>query len=215
VLVDCGATALVGLKRAGVDPNEIAAVIVSHLHGDHFGGLPFLVLDGQFRHRSTDLVVAGPHGLTERLSTTMEAMYPGMTTVRRRFDVSVVELEPGVETGVGPAEVTGVEVIHASGAPALALRVAHRGHTISYSGDTEWTPQLIDASQDADLFVCEAYSWTRKIRFHLDWETLVAHRAELACRKLAITHMGPEMLQHLDDLPADVIVAEDGEVVSL
>jgi ribonuclease BN (tRNA processing enzyme) len=33
-------------KRLRLDPAEIAAVFVSHLHGDHFGGLPFLILDG-------------------------------------------------------------------------------------------------------------------------------------------------------------------------
>jgi ribonuclease BN (tRNA processing enzyme) len=38
VLLDCGATALSALKRLGLDPGEIAAVFVSHLHGDHFGG---------------------------------------------------------------------------------------------------------------------------------------------------------------------------------
>src|SRR6266480_1677081 len=67
VLLDCGATALVGLKRAGVDLRAIEAVAVSHLHGDHFAGLPFLVLDGQFGGRTTDLVVAGPPGIRQRL----------------------------------------------------------------------------------------------------------------------------------------------------
>jgi ribonuclease BN (tRNA processing enzyme) len=37
---------------SGPDPGEIAAVFVSHLHGDHFSGLPFLILDGQFSCRT-------------------------------------------------------------------------------------------------------------------------------------------------------------------
>jgi ribonuclease BN (tRNA processing enzyme) len=55
VLLDCGATSLSALKHLGLDPGEIAAVFVSHLHGDHFGGLPFLILDGQFSHRTKSL----------------------------------------------------------------------------------------------------------------------------------------------------------------
>ena len=51
-LVDCGSTSLTALKAAGLDPGEIGTVFVSHLHGDHFGGLPYLVLDGQFRGRT-------------------------------------------------------------------------------------------------------------------------------------------------------------------
>ncbi|MBI2157181.1 MAG: MBL fold metallo-hydrolase, partial [Candidatus Rokubacteria bacterium] len=49
VLVDCGATSLVAMRRFGLDPQGIACVVLSHLHGDHFGGVPFLVLDAQFK----------------------------------------------------------------------------------------------------------------------------------------------------------------------
>src|SRR5215217_6003692 len=62
VLLDCGASSLVALKQQRHDPNQIGLVLVSHLHGDHFGGLPFLILDGQFTHRTRPLHVAGPAG---------------------------------------------------------------------------------------------------------------------------------------------------------
>jgi ribonuclease BN (tRNA processing enzyme) len=61
--VDFGASALVGLKRAGLDPNRIDLIVLSHLHGDHFGGLPFLLLDSQFALRRTKpLTIIGPLG---------------------------------------------------------------------------------------------------------------------------------------------------------
>lgn len=213
VLIDCGATALVALKRAGVDPNEIDAVAVTHLHGDHFAGLPFLVLDGQFRRRERDLVVAGPVGTTARLRAAMDVLYPGMADVQRRFGLRVVELEPGSAADLGGTEVTGLQVMHASGAPALALRVRYGGRTVGCTGDTEWTPAIAQAAEGTDLFVAEAYSWDRPIRYHLDWATLSSHRAELACARLAVTHMGPQMLARLADLPPDVVAADDGVVV--
>ena len=55
VLLDCGASSLVALKRLGLEPGSIDGVIVSHLHGDHFGGIPFLVLDQQFAQRERPL----------------------------------------------------------------------------------------------------------------------------------------------------------------
>jgi len=85
VLLDCGATSLVGLKRLGVDPGSVDAVLVSHLHGDHFGGLPFLILDQQFACRERPLLVAGPAGLGDRLHAAMEVLFPGSSGVRRRF----------------------------------------------------------------------------------------------------------------------------------
>jgi ribonuclease BN (tRNA processing enzyme) len=68
VLLDCGATSLSTLKGLGLDPGEVTAVLVSHLHGDHFGGLPFLILDGQFSRRSSPLAIAGPPGTRQRLA---------------------------------------------------------------------------------------------------------------------------------------------------
>jgi glyoxylase-like metal-dependent hydrolase (beta-lactamase superfamily II) len=83
LLVDCGATSLAALKAQGLSPNAVGAVAVTHLHGDHFGGLPFLILDGQFSHRSTPLLVAGPPGTAERLAAAMETLFPGSSRAQR------------------------------------------------------------------------------------------------------------------------------------
>jgi ribonuclease BN (tRNA processing enzyme) len=215
VLIDCGTTGLIGLKRAGVDPNEVEAVVVTHLHGDHFGGIPFLLLDGQFSRRERDLLVAGPPGTAERLRVAMEALYPGSTRVERRFRVDVTELLPHQPVAVGPATVTAFEVVHASGAPAHSVRVDYGARTVTYSGDTEWTPALLDAAEGADLFVCEAYFFERRVRYHLDWVTVAEHLPELHCGRIAVTHMSAEMLARLGELPEDVLIAEDGAVVGL
>jgi ribonuclease BN (tRNA processing enzyme) len=99
-------------------------------------------------------------------------------------------------------------VVHPSGAPPFALRVQAGDRTLVYSGDTEWTDVLVEAARGADLFVCEAYTFERKIRFHLDWVTVAAHRADLQCRRLVVTHMSDDMLARLPDL--DVEAARDG-----
>src|SRR6267378_1779272 len=125
VLIDCGASSLIALKRAGLDPSEIGYVLLTHLHGDHFGGLPFLVLDGQFSRRTRPLVVGGPPGVRERVEAAMEVFFPGSSKVDRRFAVEFVELREHVATPVAPAAVTPFVVKHASGAPAYALRVEY------------------------------------------------------------------------------------------
>ena len=63
VLVDCGASSMVAIRKWGVDPNAISTVLVTHLHGDHFAGLPFFLLDAQLISRRTaPLLLAGPRG---------------------------------------------------------------------------------------------------------------------------------------------------------
>lgn len=213
VLIDCGASSLIAMKRFGVDPLEIGWVLLSHLHVDHFGGVPFLILDGQFSRRTRPLVVAGPPGLRARLEAAMEVGFPGSTTVERRFATELIELPERVATAVGPAAVTPFEVAHASGAPSYALRVAYGGKVITYSGDTEWTDSLIEAAQDADLFICEAYFFNKKIKFHLDYQTLREHRHRLTCRRLILTHMSQDVLKRLNEVEFDY--AMDGQVVEL
>jgi ribonuclease BN (tRNA processing enzyme) len=213
-LVDCGATSLTALKAQRLDPGEVDAVVISHLHGDHFGGLPFLILDGQFSRRTRPLTVFGPSSTTARLEQAMETLYPGSANVARRFEVSVIELDGmGGARTAGPLTVRSWQVDHASGAPALAVQLRFGGKAFGYSGDTSWTPALVDAARDTDLFACEAYTYDKPVRFHLDYATLRQHCDELATRRLILTHMGPTVLARLDQITHEA--AHDGLVLRL
>jgi ribonuclease BN (tRNA processing enzyme) len=215
ILLDCGATSLVALKRQGIDPNQVAAVLVSHLHGDHYGGLPQLILDGQFNRRVASLTIAGPVGTADRLTAALEMMFPGSSTVRRRFDVDVIELQPGERAAsIQNAVVRAVEVDH--GMPsntALGLHVDVAGKAISYTGDTAWTDVLIELAADSDLFIAESYYWDKAVPYHLRHADLVAHRDQLVSRHIILTHMSADMLAHAHDAVFDL--ASDGRVVSL
>jgi ribonuclease BN (tRNA processing enzyme) len=213
VLLDCGASSLVAMRRFDVDPQSVEAVALSHLHGDHFGGLPFLVLDAQFRRRDRRLTIVGPPGVEARVGATMDVLFPGSAAVARRFETRFVELVDRRPTTLGPFTLTPFAVVHASGAPPFALRVACGGRIVTYSGDTEWTDSLLEASADADLFVCEAYSFDKRIRYHLDYRTLAAQRTRLTCRRLVLTHMSEDMLGRVGEL--DVEAAADGRTIEL
>ena len=209
LLLDCGASSLIAMRRFGVDPQAIDTVILSHLHGDHFGGVPFLILDGQFKRRTRPLFVAGPPGVETRVREAMEVFFPGSTRIERKFETRFVELADRVAVDVGPVRVMGFEVSHASGAPPFALRIAAGGKEVAYSGDTEWTESLVDAARGADLFIAEALFYDKRVKYHLDLATLLQHRSRLECRRLVLTHMGEDVLARLDGLTVEA--AEDGK----
>jgi ribonuclease BN (tRNA processing enzyme) len=213
VLLDCGATSLTALKSLSLDPGEIAAVFISHLHGDHFGGLPFLILDGQFTRRTSPLTVAGPPGTAARLRQAMEAMFPGSAGTDRRFSIDVVELVPGGTTAVAGIEVTSWEVSHPSGAPPLALRLGFGGTTIAYTGDTAWTEVLVTAAAGADLLIAEAYHYDKAIPNHLRYADLAGRAGDLTSRRIVLTHLSADMLARRDELAFDV--AHDGLTIEL
>ena len=208
LLIDCGASALASLKRERLDPARIGFVALSHLHGDHFGGLPWLILDGRFSDRSRALVIAGPPTTRERLKQVFAGLYPGAADAELAFEVRFVELAEGVRCELGPAVVTPFEVSHESGAPAYSLRVEYGEKVISYSGDTAWTDNLREAARGADLFICECNYFDQDTPGHLDYRTLAGHRSELECKRLVLTHMGDDMLERLGYVHEEV--AYDG-----
>jgi ribonuclease BN (tRNA processing enzyme) len=213
VLLDCGATSLTALRRCGLDPGEIAAVFVSHLHGDHFGGIPFLILNAQFAGRVSPLTVIGPPGTARRLAGLMECMFPGSSAVRRRFRVDVAELPPGQAVTAAGVRAEAFPADHPSGedGPALALRLTLGAAVIGYTGDTAWTDALVDVAAGTDLLIAEAYYRAKHVPYHLRHADLVAHAGRLASRRIVLTHMSADMLDHLDQVRFET--ARDGLVL--
>lgn len=213
-LMDCGTSSLIGMRQFGVDPNGIDAILLTHLHGDHFGGIPFFLLDAQLvSKRQRPLLIAGPRGLEQRIRDTQEVLFPASSRVELSFDLRFIELPEGGPASVGPLQVSSFPVVHFSGAPSLALRASCGGKTIAYSGDTEWTETLLDAARGVDLFVCEAYFYEKRVRFHLDYATLRARISDLGCDRVIVTHLSEDMLAHVADLQLEA--AYDGLVFVL
>jgi phosphoribosyl 1,2-cyclic phosphodiesterase len=65
----------------------------------------------------------------------------------------------------------------------------------------------------ADLFVCEAYFFEKKIKYHLDYQTLRENRQRLDCRRIVLTHMSADVLRRRSE--AEVECANDGQVITL
>jgi ribonuclease BN (tRNA processing enzyme) len=213
-LVDCGTTALIAMRRFGVDPNAIELILLTHLHGDHFGGIPFFVLDAQLiSKRTRPLVIAGPSGTKKRIVAAMEVFFPGSSQVQQPFPLDIRELAFEQPSMLSEVTVTPYPVLHPSGDPSLALRIECGGKILTYSGDTQWTETLIPASKGADLLIAEAYFFEKRVKFHLDLHTLLAHLDELQPKRVIVTHMSEDMLGRLDSLPCEY--AEDGMLIEV
>jgi ribonuclease BN (tRNA processing enzyme) len=214
LLIDCGASSLPALKRLGINSDDIDLILITHFHGDHFAGLPFLLLDAQFMRRTRPLVIAGPDGIERRLAQMMEALFENSSKTKQRFDLSVIALEPEQTRTFGAVKVTPFPVVHGeSGGPFLAYRIETEGRVIAYSADTEWTQTLIPLGRDADLFIAEAYTYDKVVKNHLSLRTLEAYLSEIRPKRLVLTHMSDDMLGRLDTLA--YTAASDGMVVEL
>ena len=203
---------MVAIRKWEVEPNAISTVLVSHLHGDHFAGLPFFLLDAQLVSRRTaPLLLAGPPGFRDRLMTVMEAMFAGSTQVQRKFALEIRELELHERVEVNGLAVTPYLMKHYSGAPSYALRIETEGKVLTYSGDTEWVEELVPAARDADLFICEAYFFDKVMKYHIDYSTLMRRLPEIGARRTIVTHMSAELLGRRGEIACEA--AHDGLIV--
>jgi len=216
-LIDCGVSTLIGMHRLQLKPGDVDAVFVSHLHGDHFGGLSWLLIDALYVSRRTrPLVVVGPLGIEARFATATEALYPGMVGTKRPFALQFVELAERQPLDIGGVSVTPFEVKHPSGAPPYALRFAIDGKVLTFTGDTGWTESLIDAARGADLLISECFQYDLKLDIHLDYRTIDANYARLGAKRVLLTHMGEAMIARMGDVDAArYLIAEDGMTLSL
>lgn len=211
-LLDCGASSLIAMKKFQVESDAIDYIFLTHLHVDHFGGVPALIHEAELLARRTKtLLVFGPPGLEQRVRTAMDVYYPG-AVIRGKFPLRFTEWESDKPVSVGLLKVRAYPARHSPGTGPHILKVETGGKTLVYTGDTEWTDALIEAADGADLLICDCFT-VKPGKNHLDYETLKARRAELRCRRLILTHMGDDMLARLPRVEFEW--AEDGKRIVL
>jgi ribonuclease BN (tRNA processing enzyme) len=217
VVADFGASALVSWHRLGLDPLEVDAFVISHLHGDHFGGLPFFLLESQFeRKRTRPLEIVGPPGTQARLNALLDVFFPKLIGREWRFPWTVRELPPGTPADLLGLCVETTQVIHSPGAIDTALRFTDGHQSFAYSGDTQWTEALVRVASGTDLFITECFAWEPGVPGHIAWPELREAVPRLDASRIAVTHMGRTVLDRTGELETEgLAVCSDGLVFDI
>lgn len=217
LLLDCGATVLIGMDRLGLDPNRVSTIFISHLHGDHFAGLVWWMLYAHYETGRTEaLTVVGPRGIAARFAAATEVLFPNSAKLERRFELGFIEYAERQPVDIAGVRVTPYEVLHPSGAPPYALRLESEGKVLGFSGDTKWVESLLPVADGADLFICESYHYDSPVGYHMAWREIEANLDRLGAKRLMLTHMGRKMLARLSEVrDGRVFLASDGLVVDI
>lgn len=199
-------------------PEDIEVVFVSHFHGDHIFGLPFLLLE--YLHltpRTKDLTIIGPPGIQERIEVVTEAGFPHLTTKDAGYNLRYQEVKDGGEERLsvsdGSLTFRALRVEHVSDLDCYGFRVQVDGRMVAYSGDAVLCDALVALGEGADVFVVECSCWDAACGPHLRPSDIVELRRRISPRTTFI-------LTHLDagsvDLDLEnVLVAEDFAVFRL
>ena len=216
-LIDCGATALIGLNRLQIDPNDIGSIVLSHLHGDHFAGLIWYIMHAKhISGRTAPLRVIGPEGTEERYVATAELLYPGSTGFHPAFELTFHTFYDRACFKAEGFDVTPFEVNHPSGSLSAALRIEIGDTVLAFSGDTEWVDNLIPCAANADLYISECYGFDGSEYYHMTWETLKGVLPGISAKKILLTHLNEATLAKMHLIQDQrVSIAEDGLVVDV
>ena len=187
---------------------DLDLVLISHLHGDHIAGLTFILTELAYviRGRSEKLLIVGPEETEDRIVALQELLYPGSLElvsemiVFRSFDEIKQWRDFGIEY---------LDVNHSDKSNPHGIRLSNREKVFAYSGDGDWSENLKILSRNADLFVCECYGYNNSTPGHMNYQTIKDKQTLLSCRKMVLTHAGPELLENRSKV--DLKILDDGE----
>jgi ribonuclease BN (tRNA processing enzyme) len=207
--IDFGASSLIALNALGIPHNSIDLVLLTHIHGDHCAGVPQMIMDAMLgAKRQSPLVVAGPVETEARLSLIREALFPGSAGMQPKFDLTIRELETLKRQEICGLSVTTYPAIHTPQTNPTSMRIEVAGKVIAYTGDTAWTEHIPTLADGADVFISECYFHQKAVPFHMNYPDIDQHRAVIKAKRIVLTHMGPEMLARINDVPE--VCAYDG-----
>jgi ribonuclease BN (tRNA processing enzyme) len=216
VAVDFGPTAMRALRHLKKDPDDLDGVMLTHLHGDHFGGLHLLFIDARYRaKRRRPLVIAGPPGTKRTVSAWIALGWGAAGRQRPPFRIKYLEYRPGSSLTILGRRVTVFAARHQSHPEvSTSLRIASDGRTMAFSGDTQWSENLVPLSDGTDLFICEC-TGARQTPKHLSWTELRPRLVDLRARRILLSHLSDEARARIRPRDRRVRLADDGMVVTL
>lgn len=187
--------ALSSLNHLGVDPNTIEDVVISHHHGDHFLGLPFLLLHWKWQGRTRPVRIVGPRGTAALGQEIAEKVFPAVTE-QTSYEAQWIDLEAGERVALGALEVEAHRVEHDPGlSDCLGYACRLNGRRFAYTGDTRLCAAVLDLTRGQELLVSECASRESCIPVHMNLrDDMPRVRAALSPEaQLLLTHISPDV----------------------
>ena len=214
LLLDCGPTFLASLNRHNLSAAPVDAILLSHFHGDHIAGLPFLFLHYIYiEPRSKPLNILGPPGVKDRVMGIFRAMYANTADEPLPFALEFTEAQPGNEISLGAMRVEAFRVPHQEQPPSIGYVIKAEDRKLVYTGDCGWTEDLIGQAQNADLFICECSFFESRDENHMDYPRLAENASRIGAKRIILSHLGREVLARQAEVMLEL--AYDCQVVEL
>lgn len=190
LLIDCGFTAASAFWRHAPnhlpDPLELDAIYLTHFHGDHYFGLPALLVRMAEEGRSKPLTIIGPKGVERNVSAMQELAYAG-TMSKAPYELKIVRATPEDRLHVAGFVLSFAPNGHL--VPCQSIRVDFNGKSLFYSGDGRPTEETAALARGCDLVVHEAFALEGEVPGHGTVDASIDFALNAGAGKLALVHI--------------------------
>ncbi len=211
-LIDCGPTTVLQMRKLGFDLDFLDGMIITHFHGDHIAGIPFLLLDFHYLSKRTrQFTCVGPKGLNATIERLYEACYKKTASEPRSYPLNYKILKLGEIISEFGAKIQAFSMLHSS--ESLGYRISHPSATIAITGDTSWNDEIPKMANGVDLLISECNFWNMELGGHMNYKILEKHLSEINARKIVLTHPSSDVLEHEKELRLPLL--QDDQVITI
>jgi ribonuclease BN (tRNA processing enzyme) len=158
ILIDCGNGIIKTISSYGISVKDIDVILITHLHGDHFLDIPFILFQRIFDDATNELKIYGPIGTKDTLKQLFELAYKGSNYEDKleQANIDIIDYEVLDNDEVLPNYyVTSKEVEHGDFKPAYGFIIKHDNHSIGISGDSSYCPSVIELAKNSDISILD------------------------------------------------------------
>ena len=220
ILLDCGFTVPHAYFSLCEDPDELDILWISHFHGDHFFGIPLLLLRFWEMGREKPLIICGQSGIKEKVAQVMELAYPDLLK-RLQFKLDFTEIEPGCFLKRRDVFWKTAENLHSQ--RCLSVRLEDGCDSLFYSGDGKPTEETLTLASGCNMIIHESFWLDRTASGHGNVKICLEFAKKAQADNLALVHLGrnvrrdhKELIEKvLQDASLNAFLPESGDVFCL
>ncbi len=202
------------LLKYNVDLTKINISLISHMHGDHYFGLPFLLLEYGLHKRERELIVYGPEGLYDNTYKLLEMAFPDyitenlMKASKSRFD--------SIRCGnILTFEDYSIEVVKAfHPITTFGFIIKHNDNSVYFSSDTSFSLEIEECIKKADSIFIDGTTVGFALKGHMDAEEIGTLANKYPDKKFYVMHRSRYVAPQLHNMQ-NLFFPREGDIIEL
>lgn len=193
ILLDASPIIVPHMKLLDKELTKIEYIFITHFHGDHYLGLPFLLLDfAYFESPSNPLTIIGPLGIESRVKQISDLCFSGlMKKLEGKVDLIFYEISTPGEHDISGLDFYSYQMLHGD-AQAFGYKFSKGGKTLSYTGDTDLCDEIYQLAEGSDILIIELSNPDKDVPGHMSLQKIKTLQNGIGKNvKIILNHIGP------------------------